>query len=291
MYFAKEFEEFCTKRGNTLRVDNRSRTYEDIKRALEGCADVEAIDKYVCNQTSRKETVRKIMVAFFKYLEQEKGEEILSVLFDTRFYDYPFERQLEIAKYLHEPRKLVEIEEHFNISDETRKKDIRALEEGIEVMGARISIHKERRHGEVYYKSTLHPVFLPLNLTEVYALTTYLEQKLDPDDKNTEMILSISERIKGQLSDTAYKKLYHHNRIKAIDNSYVDDESLARDQKGIRMYLMKRDKYCPFLWEGKEYAGTVKYRDDDEYIVLENGERFDADPNDVYFLTEYLDYE
>ena len=158
-------------------------------------------------------------------------------------------------------------------------------------MGARISIHKERRHGEVYYKSTLHPVFLPLNLTEVYALTTYLEQKLDPDDKNTEMILSISERIKGQLSDTAYKKLYHHNRIKAIDNSYVDDESLARDQKGIRMYLMKRDKYCPFLWEGKEYAGTVKYRDDDEYIVLENGERFDADPNDVYFLTEYLDYE
>jgi len=290
MNFAKEFEEFCTKRGNTLRVDNRSRTYEDIQRALEGCADVEAIDKYVCNQTSRKETVRKIMVAFFKYLEQEKGEEILSVLFDTRFYDYPFERQLEIAKYLHEPRTLAEIEERFNISGETRKKDIQALEEGIEIFGSTITLEKTRKERKDYYRCTMHPVFLPLNLTEVYAMTRYLEEVLDKSDINSRVVLNIVERIKQQLSDYALRKLYDGRRP-GVDNDYISDDEMARQRETICMYLIKSDQPCSINYESSNYRGRMEHRQGKYQMILEDGTRVDIDPNRAEFIIESLEYK
>lgn len=290
MNYAKEFDEFWNDEGQYLGLNNPERTRKDISGALESCESVFDIDEYICRASSRKETNRRIIVAFFDYLEKNSDEKVKTILREKRFYDYPFERQLEIAKYLHEPHTLGEIEERFDISPETRRNDIRALEDGIEVLGATISIEEVRSKGKVMYKSTMHPVFLPLNLTEVYALTTYLDKVLDSEDQNTKNIRNISERIKSQLSDYALKKLFPYEQHEYKRNSYVDDEQLARHRDGIRMYLMKSGQPCRFFWDGKEYSGRLKY-DRKAYIELESGERLDADPKEVDFIIESLEYK
>ena len=290
MNYAKEFQQKRKKKSQYLGLNNLERTRKDISYALESCESVFDIDEYVCRASSRKATNRKIIVTFFDYLEKKSGEKVKTILREKRFYDYPFERQLEIAKFLHEPHTLNEIEERFDISEETRKKDIRALEEGIEVLGATIRIKKERKNRKDYYKSTMHPVFLPLNLTEVYALTTYLDKVLDSEDQNTQIIRDITERIKSQLSEYALNKLYPYERHDYKKNSYVDDESLARQRNGIRMYLMKSGQPCRFFWNGQEYSGRLKY-DRKAYIELESGEKLDADPMEVDFIIESLEYK
>ena len=289
MNYSKAFEQFWNDKGQYLGLNNPARTREDISNALAACESVLDIEEYVCRASSRKETNRRIIVSFFDYLEKKSGEKVKTILREKKFYDYPFERQLEIAKYLHEPHTLKEIEERFDISEETRKKDIRALEEGIEVLGATIRIKKERKNRKDYYKSTMHPVFLPLNLTEVYALTTYLDKVLDSEDQNTQIIRDITERIKSQLSEYALNKLFPYERHEYKKNSYVDDESLARQRNGIRMYLMKSGQPCRFFWNGQEYSGRLKY-DRKAYIELESGERLDADPTEVDFIIESLEY-
>ena len=167
---------------------------------------------------------------------------------------------------------------------------MRALEDGIEVLGATIRIKEVRNKGKVLYKSTMHPVFLPLNLTEIYALTTYLDKVLDSTDQNTQIIRDISERIKSQLSDYALNKLFPDERHNFKENNYIDDESLAMQRDGIRMYLMKSGQPCKFFWDGKEHSGRLKF-DREEYIELESGERLDANPKEVDFIIESLEYK
>ena len=294
MDYTRLFEQFWEKTGKYLQSNNTKRTHDNIMRRLKDCNGVPDIEEYVTTLTNGKETNRKIMVAFFDYLKETENMQIDSRLYEIKLWDSTLERRLELAKYLHEPRELADIEYTFNISNDTRKGDIRALEEGIEFLGAHISIKRERRNGKDYYKSTMHPVFLPLNLTEVYAMTTYLDKVLDPMDEGAQIVRNISEKIKSQLSDYALNKLFPDERHDYAGNIYVDDETLAKQRDGIRMYLMKSGQPCKFLYEGEEYYGRLRFGDSEhakEYIELESGEIFDADPKDVVFVPESLEYE
>ena len=291
MDYAALFDEFWKKKSRYLGLSNPERTHRNIREALAKCKHVVDIEDYVRELTNGKETNRKIIVEYFNYIEEKTGEKIYSELYEKELFNSTIERRLALAKYLHEPHTLEEIEEHFNISGETRKKDMRALAEGIEFLGATISIVQTRKNGKDYYRTTLHPIFLPLNLTQVYAMTTYLEHKLDPADPNTRIIRGISERIKSQLSNYAFHKLFPYERRKPIDNGYVDDESFVMNGDGMCMYLMKSGRLCKFLWKGQEYEGRIKSMSGKYYIELEDGEPLDAEPSDVYFLTESFEYK
>lgn len=235
---------------------------------------------------SRRETTRKTVVRFYDFIGRPE-----SPLYEKQFYDYPFERQLEIAKYLHEPRSASEISEHFDIDDRTRREDLLALENGITVLGSTIQIRKERRGRRYYYRTTMHPIFLPLNLTEVYALTVYLNRTIGDDDANSEIIRDISARVKSQLSDYAFNKLFPDEHRSRAENAYVDDERLARQRKGIVMYLMKSGEPCRFFWKEKEYEGTICCLEDKYGIRLTDGSILDADINELDFIIESLRYK
>ena len=168
--------------------------------------------------------------------------------------------------------------------------EIMNLEDGIEFLGSSISITKVRKDGKDGYRSTMHPVFLPLNLTEVYAMTVYLEDVLDPKDINTEVIRNVIGRIKSQLSDYALECLSLDRGGDYPENRYLDDESLAKQREGIRMYLMKSNQPCRFLWEEKEYTGRIRKEKGREFFVLEDGTPLDVDPRDVEFVIESLEY-
>lgn len=282
----KQFNEFWEKEGQYLKVRNSARFHNNLRKEIDKAGNSESLDEYVLSLKSRRETIRKIVVGFYGFIGHPD-----SVLYEKRFYDYPFERRLEIAKYLHEPRTLSEISEHFDIDDRTRREDLQALEDGITVLGSTIRIQKEKKERKYYYRTTMHPIFLPLNLTEVYALTVYLERALKDDNINSGIIRDISARVKSQLSDYAFNKLFPDEHRSRAENAYVDDERLAHQRKGIVMYLMKSGEPCRFFWREEEYEGTICCLEDKYGIRLTDGSILDADIKEVDFIIDSLQYK
>lgn len=288
----KQFEEYRRKKGRFMRIKNAERFFQNLADKIEEYGDTIFLDEYVVTLRKGREVTRKAVVDFYRYLEDNgpagKPE---SSLYDTYYYDYPFERQLEIAKYLHTERTTSEIQEHFNIDARTVRSDLQELEEGITIMGSTVQISKFKKGRKYYYRTTLHPVFLPLNLTEVYALTVYLNRAIHENDPNAWIIRDISNRIKGQLSPYAFQKLFPEEEMECMENRYVDDEELARQRKGIVMYLMKSGRKCRFLWKDKEYTGRILWIEGEYMIKTEEGEILDADFNEVEFIIDSLEYE
>lgn len=292
---AKAFDEYWNTEGCHKVRDNPKRTKNNIIKALEKCQEFTDIDEYVMRLRTARESMRRLMVGFFDYLEKKKSIEISSVLPSKVFYDYPFQRQLEMAKYLHEPHTRAEIRDRFDIDDRTMRKDLQALSDGIEVLGARIRIEKSEGKGRrLFYHTTLHPVFLPLNLTEVYALTVYLDRVLGKDDPNAEMIRSVSGRIKGQLSDYARNRLFPDASEYEM-NRYIDDEELARSREGIVAYLMKSGQTCSFWQNGEKKEGRFVYDpSSDKYRISlsdQSDSLIDYDPGSIEFIAGKLKYD
>ena len=287
-----QFDEFWNQKCKYLKIKNAERLHKNLANKIEEFQDTLKLDDYVCGLKTGKESTRKVIVSFYEYLKEDKAyRKLHSELFDKHFYDYPFERQLEIAKFLHEQKTMEDIQTHFGIDARTARNDLQELEEGITVLGSTIQIRKDKIKGKYQYKTTLHPVFLPLNLTEVYALTVYLSRAIDSRDPNAEIIRNISDRIKSQLSDYAYKRLFAEEFEERGENCYLNDEDLARQRKGILMYLMKSEQPCRFIWEGNEYGGTIPWTDEEYKIRLKSGEYLDAKLEDVDFIIESLEYE
>lgn len=288
-----DFERFWYQRPSDLKVRNESRMLKSFKRKLSSCHSTEEIDHFILESKTRKETMRKIAVEFYKYLRQ-KGIKVQSELDNIRFYDYPFERQLEIAKYLHEPHTNEEIMQQFSIGDErTLREDLEALRDGIEVMGTTIQIQEEKLGRKKHYRSTLHPVFLPLNLTEIYALTVYMPNILDHSNPNAEIICDIARRIKAQLSDYALKRLFP-NETELLDTPvelrYINDEQLARSRRGLLMYLMKSGEHCNFFINGTKKEGRIQYDDGKYFVICKDGEKLDANLEELEFIIDSLNY-
>lgn len=307
----EEFESYWESQGKYRSMNNAGSKFSHLADKIEELKDSVELDEYICNLKAGKEVNRNIVVDFYNYLgkgnPKNKPE---SNLYDAVFYDNAFERQLEIAKFLHTPKTPTEIQEKFHINDRTMRKDLQELEEGIKVLGTTIRITKEKKGRKYYYKSTLHPIFLPLNLSEVYAMTVYLDNTISKNDLNAEIIRSISERIKSQLSDYAYDRLFgsktdrfknNHdfNCYHRSGNYYIDDERLAHQRRGIVMYLMKSGQTCRFLWENQEYTGKIVYANggyrikviDETSDASSCNEQFiDAPIEEVDFIIESLDY-
>ncbi len=204
----KDFERFWHDEGQYMGIKNSHRREMNLAAKIEEFGDTAKLDDYVKSLRSGKESTRKIIVRFYKFLEEKKGfKKIESDLYKMDFYGAVFERQLEIAKFLHKKRSVKEISEKFCIAERTVRDDLQKLEEGITVFDTTIQITKEKIKTKYYYKTTLHPIFLPLNLTEVYALTIYLNKAIDDHNPNKDVISDILARIKGQLSEYAVKDL------------------------------------------------------------------------------------
>lgn len=287
----QQFEDYWRKKGRLLRIKNAERFYQNLSDKIEEFGDTTLLDDYVTNLRKGKEVARRVVTDFYHYLgEHSQAGEPESGLYDMHFYDYPFERQFEIAKFLHTEKTISEIQEQFHIDARTARNDLQELEEGITIMGATVQISKEKKGRRYYYRSTLHPVFLPLNLTEVYALTVYLNRMIKDNDPNAEIIRDITDRIKSQLSPYVLQKLFQEER-QTSKNEYIYDEELAHRREGIVMYLMKSGSTCRFFWKGNEYTGRIIWSAGKYRIETEDGEILDAGLDEVEFVIDSLDYE
>ena len=288
------FDEFWYKKPESLKIRNDTRTYRNLRKQIASALSTEGLDRYIMDNKTRRETLRKIAVGFYDFLRNEKGLRVVSELEETRFYDSPLERQLEIAKYLQKEHTDEDIMKQFNITDtRTLRSDLRALRDGIEVLGNTIQIKEVKKGKKRSYKSTVHPVFLPLNLTEAYALCVYLPRILESGDPNAMVIRNLSNRITAQLTDYALGILFSKDQIPNVKNislHYVSDEDLARSREGILMYLMKSGNPCSFYIGDEKHTGRVNYQNGTYCLIDENGQMLEASPMEVQFVIDDLKY-
>lgn len=287
-WYRKESEPY------NLKIHNDKRMKENFEKQIKDCnGDIAQLDEAILSSRDGKETLRRIAVAFYNYLEQEENTKIESNLFNMRLYNYPFERQIEIAKYLHEPHTNEEIISKFSINERTLRQDLEALRNGIEVLGTTIQIEESKKGRRKSYKCTMHPVFLPLNLTEVYALTTYMPRVLSSSKKDSKVIDSIVRRIEDQLSDYAidiikgseYRENHEREPIR-----YVNDEDLANSRDCVLMYLMKSRAKCKCLIGNECIIGNVYFDPEtNEYkFYASDGRTIDLNEKEgEFYIIEY----
>lgn len=136
-----------------------------------------------------------------------------------------FERQIGIMKALHEPKDRTTICREFDINDRTFRNyfnntdpivienvyftnHIHEIDDSWDItMDGVNQDDKEQTENQLLYKSSVNPILLPLNMTEIFMLTNGL---LDVFDKNTEIYKNykhLAEKIYSQLSPYALKRI------------------------------------------------------------------------------------
>lgn len=205
---------------------------------------------------------------FFNFVSKYHGVEIdVDTYFPPLRFLEKTERMIEILKYLHEgPKTREEISEHFGISDRALSDNLNELQSGdYSFLGYSMKINLKR--GENTYDSTIHPVFLPLNLSEVYALTVGL--KLTGRETVFKDIYDyIADCIYDQLS--SYGKRRISEKAKEIGVHFTDvhrkayrfeedilNSKLGKKRQQMFSYYLKSGEPCEIEYDTKEGIKTV----------------------------------
>ena len=215
----------ASKRAETARIMSH---IEDYIRE-QGMTDPSAVTEYLTQSRGDKRQARAIILAFFAYYEERTGEVVSHDLNTVHPVDIPLIRQLEILKYLHEPATTKEIAERFGTSEETIRNDLTSLRDGLQLYGSTlraepVSVGKAQVKS---YRSTVHPFFLTLNLTEVSAMTTLLG-RLAHREGLEDVYLPIISKIYHQLSPYARAKI--DSQDAALGQTLPDPSESFRDE-------------------------------------------------------------
>lgn len=191
----------------------------------------------------------------------------------------PNERRIKILKLLQgKEMRTSEIAEYFDVDERTIRIDLQALREGLDVFGIKIQIESKHYDGnpKQYYKSTVHPVMLALNSSELYALlkllenagdaytdevykhifcqvysqiTDYFEGLVDGKLKNQ----YVKSEVKNKLEEDAYKESLHYKFMywaksdRFLEISYFDDygQAITEEMQFVEMHdteIVLRDR-------------------------------------------------
>lgn len=169
----------------------------------------------------------------------------------TRTKRNPLKRQIEILKLLQGQKKTTEqIAEYFKPGCDgsfTRsiQKDLTALRDGLEILETTIKIEETTEsHSLKSYKSTVHPIFLALNLSELFALLKLLE-----DNSNEEIYAWLFGSIYGQITEYAEGKIAPNLKNKHDRQSVAN--RLEQDNYHNIFYLIKSEQPIPITYTTK----------------------------------------
>ena len=207
-------------------------------------------DKYLL--TSRLEKL-------FKHLQKHFGFTFSADFFLNLKNRDRTERLLKTLKYLHSGDKSREqIAENFGISDRALAEDLKTLLEGFDFLESSMQISELERKKNTY-RSLIHPVFLAMNTSEIYALTVGLK------------VLSqgtVFEDSLGSIANKVYKQLSKY--AKEMADQHTDDLNIsfeAGELNFINSYELFIRHNCPFSYFLKEPLPC-------EVTYIENGKQF-----------------
>src|SRR5690625_1177671 len=252
---------------------------------------VDHIHSYTRSKKRLVDSLRK----FFTYLNERYSLHInVDLYLPIGRYMTTYERHIELLKFLHEePKTREQIAEHFGISATTLQKDINLLQSGkFDFLDYKMKIDLERENNT--YDSTIHPVFLPLNLSEVYALTIGLKM-LGENHIFSDIYDYIAQTIYSQLSPYGKKIIEESAKKEQLTLEEIDekayryeydllDELLKSKRQGMYTYFIKSGEQCEIEYreagETKTVVGkmeTARYGQEkrayDRIVVRKNDRR------------------
>ena len=190
-----------------------------------------------------------------------------------------FERQIGIMKALHEPKNRTTICRDFNINDRTFRNyfnntdpividnihftnHIHEIENSWDITMDGINHDNEEKvENKLLYKSSINPILLPLNMTEIYMLTNGLLDIFEKDSEIYKNYKHLAQKIYSQLSPYALKRIgdNRHNLTKLDKIEYESELELYDKVNSSKfMYAEKsRDKVKVYFEDGSTIIGRV----------------------------------
>ncbi len=271
----------------------------DVQEAI-GTAIKESVRSY----TRDKNTAISVYKDFVSFIE-EKYEINIPIEFPPTFSS-EFDRQMYIVKELHEKgRDTSYLEEKLWVSDRTIEDDLAKLRSstGVSIMGQRITVKGiERQKGNIEFESTVHPVLLALNLTQVVVMLQGLHHMYN-DKAYKEYALKLAASIWNELSDYARRRIKHVTDALSMDLSwyekldsyrnenlfFTESECSYEEGAGNILDFLKNRKECAIEFKDKDGKRKIltnctirKYVWDKEEIeVISNGEKYTISINAI----------
>ncbi|HHU98126.1 MAG TPA: hypothetical protein PKI14_13010 [Fervidobacterium sp.] len=233
-----------------------------------------AIKGSVMSYTRDKSTAVNVYRNFVRFIKREYQIDI-PVIFPPTFSS-EFDRQMYIVKELHEKgRGIAYLKEKLWISDRTIEEDLNKLRDGrTSIMGQKILINGvERDKGVVEFKSTVHPIFLALNLTQVVMVLQGLRH-MAKNDAYKEYAVRVAANIWNELSDYARRRIEQVSDILSIDISWYR-ELEHRNREGLFSteiecsYAIGSGNVLDYLKNGKECV--IEYENNQGKNVILTG--------------------
>ena len=169
------------------------------------------------------------------------------------------ERQIEMLKLLHGKKmRTGEIAAYFDVDDRTIRSDVDELRVGLNILGSVFRIeskHEGSQHH--FYRSTVHPLVLGLNLSELLMLLKLLDEKSDA--AGGEVYQNIFNSIYSQLTDYAEKILKPN-----LKKSYTKGEVMNVLEENA--FAMSNDYKLVFWNKSGKYI-EISYLDENDHLV------------------------
>lgn len=196
------------------------------------------------------------------------------------------EKRIEIVKYLQEPHTRTEVTEHFDIDPKSLynyfvdDNSIDILDMHIPIYFEKHKYHKITIEGSKEGKSTIHPINLALNLTEINLLVDGMLKILNSTSIEYRVYKNIAERIYAQLTPYAKSVIGNeHVLSENADNRYYSVQELI--DKFHESKILFADKGVTikkqlkvYIKEGaniEEYKGYVDIKNNVHVLTDRNG--------------------
>jgi hypothetical protein len=290
----RTYERELRESGKTADREN-SPFLKDLKKLLEKCGLMrknvsvlrseetakqirESLVREIRKDFWKKEDLLRITNDFFKSFFEEWGDADGNAKFisSDKFYD-DCELDIKLLKYLQSgedetvKKTRDQIQRHFSISDKSLNKHLDKLRYGeCRLLGEPVQIELRRTNNT--YDSTIHPVFMTLDLADVYFLSVVVP-RLAEGTGYRETALKIASKTYQQMSS------YAREVIDPIANKEGIDYRITYNSLDWNLpFFEKSGKPCTLLYgDAKEPLSGHFEMSSDKNFVLDTGEKIHVD--------------
>jgi hypothetical protein len=229
---------------------------------------------------------------FLEFINEQCGTSI-SIAFPEWLPGTTLERRIQIAKMLQDPgTELSQVEDSLYIGSKTISNDLKLLkgedDDALEVMGQTLTVDIERRRGSVTFPSTVHPLFLTFNLTQVITMLEGLK-KMSEDMVYKNYAVVSGKMIWSQLSDYAKRRIFTVSEGLEINTDWY--KSLDTDINKVKN-LFNSEMRCSSEYGGNSLAYCYKngqtcfidYLDADGKTIIYENYRIVSFPDDKVII-------
>lgn len=252
-------------------IEDASDLFITIEKLLEkyDAGEIDPIRDYFKNQQQTKSRAKRIIDDFNRYLREHEykefdGAEVAGVM----FFNSAEERHLSVLKIMHEPDNKTAIGRKAILSDDTIDDYLKDFKYGYKFFETDLKgevVRAESKQKKTL-RSTIHPIFLALNLSELNTLMLYLQKS------NNKEIKRVGNLIYTQMTEYA-KNLC--SEVKSFENIRLEYNSEYEHLvSNAPAYLLKMNNMVVDFYyynnDGEKIfaSGRVTDFDDAKYKIL-----------------------